>query len=763
MEDQQKKYTIGIFVTLALMLIWIPVAVLLTGGREISDFTGKDYGIFIGLIISECTAVLVMSFFCEKLGSLNQKDASRPVSRTRQGKIAQRRGIFLYVAALVFATGTYSAGIGAGTILSEDVKHAFARLAIACAAIPVLLFFVNLFLSKRMEHKFRHMRAEAMMQYILSHRESAEKTATQKLTFLRRWRHLTDLYALLFLFCGVDMAFSVGTTGNAEVPTLFATLAAAFFIQCAFSRIRFPMPKAVFEDDKTYVSATEFPALYALAHRAAKTIGQDMDIRISIQPDNNAGIARVGNICSVELGAILLSVCAQEEIYNILLHEFAHMKNERRSVQKERQYNYWIESGGNPHILDAISHVLFSYPEMMYSIQYSLYLYASTVSNETAADQAMRDYGDPRIAASALIKLHYYTLFNWEKGTYDTDCKYADESVDDRYLRKEVDAFKQAITHRANAWNRCIDAEIMSRDASHPTLKMRLNSLEIKDYPLIEPADTPIYRAECTKALSYIQGLVCEHQKKNYTEYREEYYLQPKQQVDTWEHAGRPLTAEGYADIVTALRALGRISDAITLCDRAINELSGAARNYAYFIKACYLLHKYDNRGIDLMYLAVENNSNYIEEGMNILGEYCCLTGNQQALDTYRKKAVLLAQKQLDAKELDALHRHDTLTVEHLPTGMLEEILTYIHTIDGGSIQKIYLVRKTISDTVYTSAFIIRFTEDTEIDTKWEVLHKIFRCLDSDYEHQFSLFDYDDVKKIRVETIPGSCVFSAQM
>jgi hypothetical protein len=49
------------------------------------------------------------------------------------------------------------------------------------------------------------------------------------------------------------------------------------------------------------------------------------------------------------------------------------------------------------------------------------------------------------------------------------------------------------------------------------------------------------------------------------------------------------------------------------------------------------------------------------------------------------------------------------LSAEQLSGEMLSEILAYIASIDGGSIQAIYLVRKTITDTFFTSAFVIRF------------------------------------------------------
>jgi transcriptional regulator with XRE-family HTH domain len=56
------------------------------------------------------------------------------------------------------------------------------------------------------------------------------------------------------------------------------------------------------------------------------------------------------------------------------------------------------------------------------------------------------------------------------------------------------------------------------------------------------------------------------------------------------------------------------------------------------------------------------------------------------------------------------LSKKDHLTQENLPDGMLEDILSYIRSVDeSGIILNVYLVRKTISETFFTSAFIIHF------------------------------------------------------
>ena len=93
---------------------------------------------------------------------------------------------------------------------------------------------------------------------------------------------------------------------------------------------------------------------------------------------------------------------------------------------------------------------------------------------------------------------------------------------------------------------------------------------------------------------------------------------------------------------------------------------------------------------------------------------------------------------------------------------MLEEILTFIRSIDQDIIQNIYLVRKTVSETFFASVFIIHFYGGTDAQRD-EIMHKIFRFLDSHpSDWQFSLFDYFEYPEVKVEKIEGSLVFSKE-
>ncbi len=679
---------------------------------------------------------------------------------SRYEKIRHRRGRFLDFLAFLLALASMVLGI----IFLMDTAFAdtltIKVLFAICCILPILALPLNLFLKNHYVKKLNNMNVEEMQNFIVQHREFAEQISEEKLSYIRKWRILTSCYGITLAIFGFGIAFLAGGFCNDAFCVIFCFLS-AFFFMCGLSRIRFSVPEELFTEDKTYISEKDYPELYALARKAADELGCKGNIYITLLTDFNAGIGKIGETYSIQLGTVLLNVLSREELYSVLLHEFAHIVTADPRIEKEHLYQAWSENGGNHMSLSNLIDLFFSYPALVYGFNAFLYQYACSVLVETSADQKMAMHSSHKHAASALLKLKYYELFSWEEGTRDTEPACKSETPSKTLIETEMREFQKMLPERIGFWNQLIDGEILSRSASHPTLKMRLEILGVTDYQICESEDSVSYVADCQKALHHIDQLIYEGNLENYEEHRKKFYLEPLELVTKWETAGKPVIAEEYADVDQALRTLGRATEANTLCEQAIQELEGAASCYAHYMKGCYLLHSFDDSGIPYIYHAIENNNNYVDEGLDIIGEYCCLTGRQDDLESYRQKAVELTQKQVDFyNEIAYLRKTDTLSSENLPGNMLEEILEYIKTIDKEQINKIYLVRKSISEELFASAFVIRFEQTATTEIQDRILHKIFSYLDTCSDWQFTLFTYDEVKDIKFEAIPNSCVFT---
>ena len=459
----------------------------------------------------------------------------------------------------------------------------------------------------------------------------------------------------------------------------------------------------------------------------------------------------------------MLNSLSEEEVFCVLLHEFSHIKNENKN---QRIYNYnnfiYSETGvANPNYFSALTKHFFSFGDAFYNLQYQLYTYTVSLARESAADKAMAIYGEKEIAASSLIKIKYYDLYTWQKGTYDCACTMESEVFNTNALKDEVKNFKKIAKVNEEKWSALIKDEILSRSASHPTLKMRLADLDVFEIKALSLDSSDEYTADCEKAIDYITTIIAEQVKESYEEQRKYYYIESKEMVEEWENNEKPVIPEEYADICGALRRLGRNTEALELCERAIELLDEPAACYGYFIKGCFLIHSFDETGIEYIYRAIENNHNYITEGLDEIGHFCCLTGQEDQLEIYRERVITLTEENEKVyAQGSVLNKKDNLSKENLPEGMLEDILSYITSEHSDYIEKIYLVRKTVTDDYFTSAFVIKMTPDTNDDTKYEILHKAFNYLDTCSDWQFSLFDYEEVKNVRIEDIDGSCVYS---
>ena len=91
---------------------------------------------------------------------------------------------------------------------------------------------------------------------------------------------------------------------------------------------------------------------------------------------------------------------------------------------------------------------------------------------------------------------------------------------------------------------------------------------------------------------------------------------------------------------------------------------------------------------------------------------------------------------------------------------MLEDILPHILSGDGVCVNQIYLVRKVISPDLFTSAFVLFFSPDATEEQRDAVLNQTFLYLDTCSDWQFSLFDRRDVPRVKLDSIPGSCVYT---
>lgn len=757
----KKKWLTVLIICLALMFGWIFLAVALTGGREAADFTSRDKQVMIGFGIVEVLTVSAAFLSAVMLGRQlgRSMPKTEPVSLTKAEMARKRTGALLLWGSFLLA---FAAQIGGIFLWKQNDTWVTSGAKWLCG-MGYLLGLVVLPLASVLatvlrKKQFQKMSVSEANAFVLSHREQAEQTAERKLGQLRAIRLTSNGYGLFLLLLGLFLSLLSGYLYRSDSFTVPRVFGAAFLMAAAAQQILLPPPKAFLEEIDGLLPEEDYPQLYALARRAAEETGWRGPVRLFITPLSGAGVGKVRGVLCLRLGALTLGMMTQEELYAIFLHEFAHEAGENRRMNQENDYFSFISQGRSPNAASMLTSFYYSYLDNQYSLTFELFRYAASIEIETRMDRAMGK--DPEAAASSLLKLKYYDLYLWEGEAKDAEPVWKSGIPPRHIMANELSDFLKALAWRRADWNEITKKELRARSATHPTAWERIQALGLRSLPDTDGLPAGEFGAECSRAIAFLDDRMAADMGAYYADSHRENYVEPLERVQAWEDAGCPLTAEGYADIVEDLRRLLRNLDALRLCDRAIEELNPAAAGFAHFIRGIHRLHCYDETGLEDLYTAIAGNSNYIDEALEQMGSFCCLMGLQKELEEYRQKAMELAQRQRDEfSQLDTLTRRDRLSQEHLPEGMLEGILTYIGSISQDSIEKIFLVRKIISDQFFTSAFVIRFLPDTDSETKQAVLHQIFRYLDTSTDWQFSLFDETDVPKGLVQQVEGSCVF----
>ena len=646
----------------------------------------------------------------------------------------------------------------AGAALSRTLvlSQAGWALCFVCTFLPTAMIVVNLLLDRRMIRRFEGMTIEGRQRLLLSQREDPDATAEQLGRKLRIIRRATVAYSWTLFAVSLLGGFLLGLTGS--IPHSSALWWFPALGGAAAMRVHIHKKTDPFTAENGYITEAEYPVLYAVARRAEAAFGLTAPVHICLDASVNAGIARVGQAYSVSLGAVYLGLQSEEELYETMLHEFAHVAGERNP----RETDYWntrvAQSNRDRGVGGLLQTLLFQWPDRLYGFHYALHEYAGSLGEEGRADEAMVQYGDAAAAASSLLHLKYQELHAWEAEGRDGPWLDTLEKKIRSLLEDEIAAVRAAEQTRGGFYRELTRKEILSRSASHPTIQMRLEAMGCPDGELLPRVENPAYDAEVEKAVAQAARWLMEQNSV------EDYAAQvetSRKTVADWEAAGRPVEMETYVDIQGELRNMGRLTEAMALCDRAIAELPPAGAVVARYIRGCCRLHQWDDGGLEDIYAALENNSNFIREGLDQIGSYCCLTGNQPELDRYREKALEYAQKEQDMyDEIEKLDRRDDLSREQLPPELHGKLQTFFAALPQDQLQAVYLLHKQITPDFFCSPVILRFRDEATPEQRDELMHRTFRFLDGVDSWQFSLFPYEDVNKVRPERIEGSLFYA---
>ena len=670
----------------------------------------------------------------------------------KQERVLKRRGALTLVCAALLVLLAYFLG----RLLSAEVDRAvLIALLVVCSILPLALISIGLEARAKLMAELGSYPDAEMFNTFLQQRELADEAAKKTEKQLDINRQNAGVWALMIALSGFGCAFFASALRLSPILTALVLGYALLLFAAALNRLRLKVPSAFMDESNRYVEKADYPVLHSLAERAAEQVGGSGGFRFAITPDGGIGIADLDGTISLQTGAQVLSLLSEEELLSVFRHEFSHVVSEKGS--KIARYARWQELGRSIFPFAALlDRLFFSFLDVQAAFWTELHRFGESVRQEEKADRAMLIGCDKRVAASALIKTEFYANFLIESNSYDTPSELEGENIPADLATRRNRELMERIELRKDEWMRLIPLEILARNASHPTLKMRLAAMGAEDAQALPCNDSAELAGEKRRALEFANGILAKELEEVYAAARKN----ALETVSEWEGAGKPLAAEDYADVISALEDMGRVSEAEALADRAIAELPEVGRAYACFYKGSLLAKRCDRAAFPLLYEAIETE-NYLAEGVDLIGSLSCRLGNEEELEKYRKAAPELMRKYVtEYEKIGIIDKKSELSEEKLDEGELEAMIAHIAGFENGMIDEIYLVRHKLSAETSASAVIVRFSIDCGNTEKARIMHRIFNYLHTVSRRQYSLHEYDDVPKKKLQAVPNSLVYS---
>lgn len=329
-------------------------------------------------------------------------------------------------------------------------------------------------------------------------------------------------------------------------------------------------------------------------------------------------------------------------------------------------------------------------------------------------------------------------------------------------MTQRIAAFRQALSKREDAWKTILAREIPAQMSTHPTFRQRWEELGCCAYSqTAQKGDTPL-AMECQALLNHVDEDLAQLPAEAYQQDRKENYEVSLALVTQWEKNEALLPPDEMRPILLAYKNLGQPEKMEALCDRILATCtSPSAAAFSNYWKGKLLLYRYDKAGLAYIYKAMDANHNYIQPGLDAIGEFCTRMGLEAELAEYRRRAPELMQ-QVEDRQSKGLTR-TKLAPETLPEGWVEKVRNVAQEASQGQLEKLYLVKELVSEDYQPSAFVLRFSPECDEEIMDAAYDRVFTLLDDwPVDWEFNLDIYEPKMEKTLSRVPGSCVYEKE-
>ena len=664
--------------------------------------------------------------------------------------------IVAQLCAIITLVGAFFAGFFLKGYFSET---ALLVGIITTFSVWVILIVANIILKSKAVKKLNQMRVKEANEFMLNRKEDIKinfDKATKKLHRVSLFCKIYVIFVILFLHIS---SFFMGAYFSAFTPFL---ILAFFFVAGIYIHVAMAISNKPKLEIPEYLSRKDFPYLYSIADEAMEQVGIKGKFYICTDRSFNGSISKFGNTYLINLGCSLVNCLDRDELYNILLHEYAHVSEKYTPKGIQGFFHRFMEFDGD-NLFSFFADSIIAYPTVKYATEYVFYTFLASEYIEKMADSVINENGNPTSFVSALAKCNLHFSYERVDFLYNIKPLFESEKPRDTLASEYLDGFHLSLKDNMEKWLDGYEKEIQPRNSTHPIYRLRCDSVGVKPKDVkisFEITDEKL-KNEAKKLLDFTNEMIVKNLTPHYETSRKDYYLIPLDIVNEWEKDKSAYNSTDLNNVIDSLASLNRHKEAEVLCDEIIaTESNIYATAYAKFFKGFMLANDDDYRCLDLLYEVIELNANFMQGCLDLIGHFACRNGLQEELDTYREKAISLSQKYVDEDEkASTLSRKDNIVKDTIDKETLDKHVSYILSTSD-KIKSIYLVRKIISDSFYSRVFVVEFEKNVSLDDvqkSWDKIFSYFDCLDGE---QYSLFYgtkyYIDI----VKRIDGSLVYS---
>ncbi|HIT78540.1 MAG TPA: M48 family metalloprotease [Candidatus Limihabitans stercoravium] len=529
--------------------------------------------------------------------------------------------VFSYLIAIALIIGMWVLGY-----YTYNGKYLHWILLGVSLAVMLTCFIANIVLTAKFSKKYNDMSMKQLYEMSKQWKSEVESDYLSAQRKVDKLITLANTYLIFLIVIQCVFFYSLGCTkadfGAGIIGISIFAFAPLFF------KLLYP---AVEEQPKsTLISEKQFPMLYETARRAYQTTHCTGQLQLAY---SNEGIAinKVGNKITVFLHPSVVRLLTQEELYNVLIHEFAHDVNvdTRRTMRYFKAEQKWIADDGVSY-----NSLFTSLLEQKLSLAITKYRAFSSRYHEIKADELVAELGNAQHYTNANAKSEMYKLYTQGENYVMNYEIFASDNPPENWYNKDIESFFNAKKSFEQQWKKQMEVELPAMNDSHPTFRMRMENANCTHYDCDTVEDNSQYVDELDRFIEFGNKLVCKEMKPHYQFIHEEAYLLRQKNIETYQKfkEGANISSNTLVECAKSLFNVDN-SKAAEIAEVLIDRKSP----WGYYIMAMVHFLNNDERCVPLFEEAMKTSTLAADCIQNI-GLFALRSGNQQLLDEYRSR-----------------------------------------------------------------------------------------------------------------------------